>query len=97
MSFLGMDYIKEVMDVYNYQLIDALSDEEIKTLSKSYSEAEKAKKALEDDIEKLEIVLKDLEAVMEEPCSFASGTKGVDTGDIKSRPIAIPNIWVKGI
>lgn len=78
MSFLGLDYIREVMDIYNDQLFDILSDEEIKALFKPDPEAEKVKKALEDDIEKLETVLADLDAILEKPCSFVSRKKPVD-------------------
>ena len=79
MSFLGMDYIKEVMDVYNNQLFDALSDEEIRAFFKPDPKAEKATRALEDDIKKLEVMQKDLDAIVEKPYNLGSGTKPVDT------------------
>lgn len=78
MSFLGLDYIKEVMDVYNDHLFDALSNEEINALFRPDLEAGKAMKALEDVIKMLDTVLKDLEAIVEKPYSFGSGTKPVD-------------------
>jgi hypothetical protein len=79
MSFLGLDYTKEVMDVYNNQIFDALSNGEIRALFKPDSKAEKAMKALEDDIKKLEAVQKDLDAIVEKPYCLGSGTKPVDT------------------
>lgn len=69
MSYLGVNFIKETMDVCNNELFDALSDDEVMALFKPDPETEKPMLDLENAIGKHERLLEDIETLMKDHMS----------------------------
>jgi hypothetical protein len=66
MSFLGLNFIKETMDVCNNEFFDSLSNEEIRAIFKPDLETEKPMLDLRNAIGKHERLLGDMEALMKD-------------------------------
>jgi len=66
MSFLGLNFIKETMDVCNNEFFDSLSNEEIRAIFKPDLETEKPMLDLKNAIGKHERLLGDVEALMKD-------------------------------
>lgn len=62
-EFLNPDSVRKTLDVCSTDLVDALSDEEVKGFFGPDPEVEKAKRVIMDDIWKLETALRELEAI----------------------------------
>jgi hypothetical protein len=65
MSFLGVDFIKETMDVCNNELFDVLSDDEIRALFKPMPDNGRRISHLENLIWRHQSLLTDIEGLME--------------------------------